>query len=250
MTTECGVRVSVETRKYIGVDTVKVYSVKKETILTVIYLAVIAFGLLMTVRAKTVPAFSMPLSKKVVLIDAGHGGFDPGKVSGSSLEKDINLAIAQKLQSYLELGDSTVFMTRVDDSTLSGTKKGDMYSRKLLANTSKADIFISVHQNSYLASQVKGAQVFYFNSSDNSKKLAQCIQDKIREFADPGNTKQPKENSSYYVLKQTTMPAVIVECGFMTNPAEKKKLLDPDYQDRLAWAIYMGAVEYFSETEG
>ena len=225
----------------------RVYSVKKETILTVIYVLVIAGGLILSARDKTVPAFSMPLSKKVVLIDAGHGGFDPGKVSGSDLEKDINLAISQKLQSYLELGDSTVFMTRVDDSVLSHTKRGDMYSRKLLANTSRADIFISIHQNSYQTSGVKGAQVFYFNSSDNSKKLAQRIQDKINEFADPGNIRQPKENSSYYVLKQTTMPAVIVECGFLTNPSEKLKLVDPDYQERLAWAIYMGVVEYFSE---
>ncbi|MCL2461487.1 MAG: N-acetylmuramoyl-L-alanine amidase [Defluviitaleaceae bacterium] len=228
----------------------KFFSVKKETVLAVIYLAAIGLGLFFAVRGRVVPAFSMPLSKKVVLIDAGHGGFDPGKVSDPSQEKDINLAISQKLQSYLELGDSTVFMTRVDDAGLSATKKGDMYSRKLIANTSKADIFVSVHQNSYTSYSVHGAQVFYFNSSDDSKKLAQCIQDKIKEFVEPDNTRQPKENSSYYVLKQTTMPAVIVECGFLSNPSDKQKLIDPDYQDRLAWAIYMGIVEYFQSSGG
>ena len=95
--------------------------------------------------------------KKSVLIVPGHGGTDPGKVSGKNLKKEINLAIAQRLQTYLEQGDSTVFMTRADDKDLSQSKRRDMYSRKLLANNSKADIFVSIHQNSYHTSDVKGA---------------------------------------------------------------------------------------------
>jgi N-acetylmuramoyl-L-alanine amidase len=229
----------------------KVISVTKENILIVIYVIAIAAGLAITMQLQTVPtsSFSMPLSKKIVLIDAGHGGYDPGKVVGKSNEKDINLEIAKKLQSYLETGDATVVMSRIDDSDLANTKRSDMYSRKLTANTSKADVFVSIHQNSYPSSSVHGAQVFYFNRSDNSKKLAECIQKEIKSFVDYQNKFDAKENSNYYVLKQTSMPAVIVECGFLTNPSEKSKLLDSDYQDRMAWAIYMGLIDYFSQQE-
>ena len=227
----------------------KIISVTKEKILIAVYLLIIIIGLTATVRNETVmtSTISMPLSKKIILIDAGHGGADPGKVSGKTEEKTINLEIAKMLQGYLEQADAMVFMTRVDDSGLAQTKKSDMYSRKLTANTSKADIFVSIHQNSFPSSSVHGAQVFYFNSSDNSKRLAECIQKEIKAFVNYNNKFQPKENSNYYVLKQTTMPAVIVECGFLSSPYEKNMLIDPEYQDRMAWAIYMGIVDYFRE---
>ncbi|MDR1640450.1 MAG: N-acetylmuramoyl-L-alanine amidase [Clostridiales bacterium] len=228
----------------------KVISVTKENILLVIYVIAIAAGLAITWRMQAVPTstFAMPLSKKIVLIDAGHGGYDPGKVSGSSNEKDINLNIAKKLQAYLETADATVIMSRVDDTGVK-SKKSDMYTRKLIANSSSADIFVSIHQNSFPNSGVHGAQVFYFNRSDNSKKLAENIQKELKGFVDYQNKFEAKENSNYYVLKQTSMPAVIVECGFLTNAAEKAKLLEEDYQDRLAWAIYMGIVDYFTQQE-
>ena len=227
----------------------KIISVTKEKILIGVYLLVIVIGLTATARNETVmtSTVSMPLSKKIILIDAGHGGADPGKVSGDTQEKTINLAIAQKLQGYLEQADATVFMTRVDDSDLANTKKSDMYSRKLTADTSYADIFVSIHQNSYPNSKVQGAQVFYFNQSDNSRNLAECIQNELKSFINNNNKREVSENSSYYVLRRTSMPAVIVECGFLTNPSEKAQLLEADYQDRIAWAIYMGIVDYFRD---
>ena len=227
----------------------KIISVTKEKILIGLYLLVILIGLAFTLRNETVltSTVSMPLSKKIILIDAGHGGYDPGKVSGSTQEKTINLAIALRLQNYLEQADATVLMTRVDDSDLANSKKSDMYSRKLTADTSNADIFVSIHQNSYPGSSVQGAQVFYFNHSDNSKRLAVCIQNELKSFIGNNNKREVSENSSYYVLKKTSMPAVIVECGFLTNPGEKSKLSDPDYQDRIAWAVYMGIVDYFRD---
>jgi len=225
----------------------KIISVTKERILIGVYLLIIVIGLTVTIRNETVmtSSVSMPLSKKIILIDAGHGGWDPGKVSGKTEEKIINLEISKKLQAYLEQADATVFMTRVDDTDLAHTKKSDMYSRKITADTSSADIFVSIHQNSFPDSSVQGAQVFYFNQSDNSKRLAECIQNEIKSFVINKNKYEAKENSSYYVLKQTKMPAVIVECGFLTNPNEKSNLQDSDYQDRIAWAIYMGIVDYF-----
>ena len=227
----------------------KIISVTKEKILIAVYLLIIIIGLTATIKTETVLTsnISMPLSKKIILIDAGHGGVDPGKVIGNVEEKTINLEIAIMLQSYLEQADATVFMTRVDDSRLAHSKKSDMYSRKLTANTSNADIFVSIHQNSFPSSSVQGAQVFYFNSSDNSKRLAECIQKEIKAFVNYKNKFEPKENSNYYVLKQTSMPAVIVECGFLSSPNEKNKLTNPYYQDRMAWAIYMGIVDYFRE---
>ncbi|MCL2365260.1 MAG: N-acetylmuramoyl-L-alanine amidase [Defluviitaleaceae bacterium] len=191
------------------------------------------------------PAFAMPLDRRVVVVDAGHGGRDPGMVSGKVDEKDINLQIALKLQAHLELGGATVIMTRIDDSGLSKSKSGDMATRRLIANTAEADIFVSIHQNAYSSGSVRGAQTFYFDESNNSQKLAEAIQHQLVTFANPSNKFKARANTNYYVLKQTEMPAVLVECGFLTNAGEKAKLLTDAYQEKIAWAIYMGIVDYF-----
>jgi len=196
--------------------------------------------------SQTVYAHPMPLSRKIIVLDAGHGGWDPGMVVGKVEEKHINLSIAQKLQVYLEEAGATVIVTRQDDSDLAKNKSGDMNARRLIANTSHADIFVSIHQNSYNSSSVKGAQLFYFNESDNSQKLANCVQVRIKEFVDANNKFKAKANSNYYVLKQTMMPAVLVECGFLTNHSERQKLLSEEYQEKMAWGIYLGIVDYFN----
>jgi len=193
-----------------------------------------------------VQAHQMPLSRKIIVLDAGHGGWDPGMVAGKVEEKHINLSIVQKLQTFLEQGGATVIITRIDDSDLARSKSGDMNARRLIANTSHADIFVSIHQNAYASSSVKGAQVFFFNESDNSQKLATHVQDRIREFVDSGNKFSPKANSNYYVLKQTEMPAVLVECGFLTNYNERQRLNNEEYQEKMAWGIYLGIVDYFN----
>jgi len=192
------------------------------------------------------PAFAMPLDRRVVVVDAGHGGRDPGMVSGKVDEKDINLQIALKLQAHLELGGATVIVTRLDDTSLSKSKSGDMAARRLIANTSHADIFVSIHQNSYGSSSVHGAQTFYFDDSNNSQKLAEAIQQQLIAFADRGNRFKARANTNYFVLKQTEMPAVLVECGFLTNYNEKARLQTDAYQEKIAWAIYMGIVDYFN----
>ena len=197
--------------------------------------------------AAPLTTYAMPLSRKVIVLDAGHGGWDPGMVSGKVEEKHINLSIAQKLQVFLEQGGATVIITRADDSDLAKNKSGDMNARRLIANTGHADIFVSIHQNSYASSRVRGAQTFYYNESDNSQKLATHVQERIREFVDTNNKFKPRANSNYYVLKQTEMPAVLVECGFLTNHSERQKLTDESYQEKIAWAIYLGIVDYFRE---
>ena len=199
--------------------------------------------------SRSEPVVAMPVSRRVVVIDAGHGGFDPGAVSGKVEEKDINLAIALKLQTFLEQGGATVIVTRIEDAAVAGTKSGDMAARQLIANTAHADIFVSIHQNTYGNPNVHGAQVFYFNESDNSLKLATHIQRHLREFVDPNNRFLPRANKNYYVLKQTAMPAVLVECGFISNRAERSRLTTEQYQEKIAWAIYLGIVDYFNAVE-
>jgi len=213
------------------------------------FLALTMFTLIMSVGSDDMATcHQMPLSRKVVVVDAGHGGWDPGMVSGKIEEKDLNLSIAKKLQVFLEQGGATVIVTRLEDTGLANKKSADMHARRLIANTSNADIFVSIHQNSYKSSNVKGFQAFYFNESDNSKKLAICIQSRLKNFLNPDNRLESRANKNYYVLKQTEMPAVLVECGFLTNPGERSKLTDSDYQEKIAWGIYLGIVDYFNSS--
>jgi N-acetylmuramoyl-L-alanine amidase len=193
-----------------------------------------------------VPTFSFPTEKKVILIDAGHGGWDPGKVGrGNVLEKDLNLAIAEKLQMMLEQGGAFTVTTRTTDTALADSKKGDLSARKNMAYDYEADILVSIHQNSYPKANIKGAQVFYFDNSEKSKLLAESIQGRVVEFLDPGNIRGSKANDAYYLLKKTAVPAVIVECGFLTNETDLQNLADDGYQEKVAWSIYMGIVDYF-----
>ena len=191
--------------------------------------------------------FAMSVNKKVIVIDAGHGGWDPGKVGKNDvLEKDINLAIAEDLQMMLEQGGAIVFLTRAEDKALGDTKNTDLTARCVMPTDMQADIFVSIHQNAYPQESVSGAQVFYYGDSENSKRLAESIQGHMRSFLDEENRKEAKANEDYYLLKKTATPAVIVECGFLTNHAEAMRLSREDYQEKVAWAIYVGILDYFA----
>ena len=236
-------------KKFFGVGWIYMWyiGITKNKLLGLCFFFAIIWSMAQMYAEESVPVFAMPVSRRVVLIDAGHGARDPGKVAGNILEKEINLAISLKLQSYLEAGGATVLMTRVDDEALSASKTGDMNQRRQIANASHADIFVSIHQNSFTNENVHGAQVFYFDTSDNSRKLAEHIQRNLRDFADPSNRLEAKPNENYYVLRQTRMPAVIVECGFLTNSNERHRLTQEEYQERIAWSIYSGIVDYFND---
>ncbi len=225
----------------------KVINIRKEQILVFLYVSIILFGVVTSYRTRTVQTFSMPASKKVVVIDAGHGGFDPGKVGqGDVYEKDINLAIAKKLKEYFEQSGATVIMTRTDEGAVASTKNDDMRARKDTINSAKADVLISIHQNSFEDSDVKGAQVFYSNT-EKSEKLATNIQKEMNVELNGDNPKTQSVNESYYILKETKVPAVICETGFLSNPEEVKLLSTTEYQDRVAWSIYVGTINYFNE---
>ena len=188
--------------------------------------------------------------KPVVVIDAGHGGNDPGKVGvNKSLEKDINLKIAKKLKVYLENADVEAVLTREDDRGLykesdSRKKSSDMKNRVKAIEKAEPDLVVSIHQNSYHEEYVNGAQVFYYSSSAEGKELAEALQAELVSYADPENHRQAKANDSYYLLKKTEAPIAIVECGFLSNWEEAAKLQDDGYQSRVAWAVSMGILAY------
>lgn len=187
-----------------------------------------------------------------VVIDAGHGGFDSGKVGvDGSLEKDINLIIAQKLEKLLQAADVNVIMTRTDDTGLydessDNKKRQDMTRRAALMNEANADCVVSIHQNSYTQESIDGAQVFYYTGSDSGENLATLIQSSLISRVDPTNHRVEKPNDSYYLLKHSTAPIVIVECGFLSNWEESKKLVDDAYQQKLAWAIHLGILQHLN----
>lgn len=226
----------------------KKIKVSKFGLLCFLYIALIAAGVSKTYIIDSIDTATMPVEDKNIVIDAGHGGWDPGKVRADGIkEKDVNLEISKKLQQYLEQGGAFVLTTRTDDSALSEKKRVDLKARKEIAADENVDMFISVHQNSFPKSSVKGAQVFYYSKSEESKLLAEKIQSRIKEVADSQNERVAKPNSEYYLLKQSKIPSVIVECGFLSNDDENAKLHDEEYQSRIAWAIYMGIMDYFSK---
>lgn len=191
--------------------------------------------------------------KKVrVALDAGHGGADPGKIGiNGALEKDVNLQITLLVKRYLEAQDIEVILTReteegLYDADASNKKVQDMKRRiEKIAETDPA-ITVSIHQNSYPEEYVKGAQVFYYTNSAEGQKLAQLVQTSLIERVDPDNHRQIKPNDSYYMLKKAPTPIIIVECGFLSNSDEAVKLCDPTYQQRVAWAIHMGILQYLN----
>lgn len=190
--------------------------------------------------------------KWCVVIDAGHGGFDPGKVGvNGALEKDINLAIARKVKQFLEAEDVEVVMTRETEAGLykesdSNKKVQDMKNRIAIIEEAAPDVTVSIHQNSYHEEYVHGAQVFYYASSDEGKRLAQILQERLIDGVDKDNTRVEKANDSYYLLKKTSTPIVIVECGFLSNGEEADALTNELYQEKLAWAIHLGIMQYLN----
>lgn len=193
----------------------------------------------------------LPVNEKLIIIDAGHGGFDPGKVGsdGNLNEKEINLAIVKKLQMHLEQGGARVYLTRDNDEALGENKNDDMKERKEITNTSDGDLLISIHQNAFTSSSVKGSQVFYNVSSEKGELLAIEIQNALNTYTDPSNERVAKANNDYYILKTTNIPSVLVECGFLSNPTEEKLLNDDNYQEKIAWGIYLGILEYYKNNE-
>ena len=187
-----------------------------------------------------------------VVIDSGHGGNDPGKIGvDGSLEKEINLQIARRLKTYLEASDVTVVMTREDDrglyeETNSSKKMADMKNRCGKIAEAEPDLVVSIHQNSYHQEPISGGQVFYYKTSERGKRLAEILQRRFDYVLGERNTRQAKPNGNYYLLLHVKQPIVIVECGFLSNWKEAADLNAEEYQDRLAWTLHMGIMEFLN----
>lgn len=209
-------------------------------------------------RYGTESVLSEQVSRKkeqpVVVIDPGHGGNDPGKIGiDGSLEKDINLEIAGRLAAYLEQSDVKVIMTRDEDTGLyhaedTRKKTADMKNRCAKINESGADLAVSIHQNSYHEEAISGGQVFYYQDSSKGKQLAGLLQERFDYVLGEDNRRLAKANHSYYLLLHVKCPIVIVECGFLSNRKEAALLQKEEYQDRLAWTIHMGIMEYLNQS--
>jgi N-acetylmuramoyl-L-alanine amidase len=192
--------------------------------------------------------------KITVIVDPGHGGFDPGKVGiNNSLEKDINLSISLKLKTILEQNDINVIMTREEDKGLysesdSSKKAADLRKRVEMINSSDAVVAVSIHQNSFEQESIKGAQVFYYTSSKEAKEFAEVMQEQLKKSLNDGNKRLAKANSNYYMLKKSNRPLIIIECGFLSNYTEAALLLDETYQEKLAWSIHLGILSYINQS--
>lgn len=196
----------------------------------------------------------MPLSGKIIGLDAGHGGPDGGAQSKSGIiEKDINLAIALYLRDYLQQAGAVVYMTREDDRDLAnpGTSKlrqrktEDLHARADFMNSKKVDLFLSIHMNAVPSSKWSGAQTFYYPNHPDNYTLAGLIQHEIiRNLANTDRV--VKQMSTTYLLKTLKMPSALVEVGFLSNAEEARKLGDETYQKQVAASIYQGILRYFS----
>ncbi len=216
---------------------------KIELILVMLTLA----GLVMVSKKLEKYVNSDKVEKKeyTVVLDAGHGSSDSGKVGiNGVLEKDINLSVSKKTKKYLEKKGIRVVMTRDKDESLAEGENGnrkvqDMKARVKRINDTKPDLAVSIHQNSYHEESIHGAQVFYYEHSESGEKDARILQEALLAV-DPDNTRQVKANTTYYLLKRTEVPILIVECGFLSNQEEAEKLASEDYQKEIAKAIANG----------
>ena len=187
----------------------------------------------------------------LILLDAGHGGFDPGKVGiNDVLEKDINLAIVQKLKVLLEEYGFQIQLTRDSDQILGPAnstrpKMDDMIARVEMVKTLDPFFTVSIHQNSFPDPDVNGPQVFYYKDSVESATMAQVIQNALNQYLEPQKKRVAQSNTNYYLLTRTPTPTVIVECGFLSNPNEASLLATEEYQNKVAQAICMGIISYY-----
>lgn len=198
---------------------------------------------------------STPISNHTVIIDAGHGSPDNGAVApdGTS-EAEINLAISLKLQYLLEASGCYTILTRSDENgiydadktTIKNKKISDLKNRVSLINSNNSDILVSIHLNKFQDSKYSGWQTFYRNNDDNSYSLANFIQQNLNLSIQKENNRNPLTISNKYIIDNTVIPAVIVECGFLSNQSETNLLKTDEYQEKLAWGIYTGIIDYMN----
>ena len=232
---------------------------KIANILLGIFVIILIITIIVSTKSESsnyIETVSLSVSGKVVIIDAGHGTPDEGaETEDGTTEAEINLKIALKLQNLLEQSGCTVILTRsdengiydIDSKTLKEKKVSDIKNRVKIGNESSADIFVSIHLNKIDEQQYDGWQTFYNENSSQGEKLATLIQENLNESIPKENDRVALTIDNIYIIDNVEIPTTIVECGFLSNPEEKESLLDDTYQNRLAWGIYNGIIDYFYE---
>lgn len=232
---------------------------KRLFIVALCFILSVSVFLLQTSKKEEVKqVVSLPVSQKVIVLDAGHGVPDEGAQSSSgTTEAQTNLKIVLKVQNLLEQSGATVILTRSDENaiydldknTLREKKISDIRNRVKIGNESSADMFVSIHLNKIPEQQYYGWQCFYKEGNEQSIKLAKSLQTNLNEAIQKENKRVAMKLDTVYIMKHVEIPISIVECGFLSNPEEEQQLLTDEYQDRLAWGIYNGMMDYFYEKE-
>ena len=222
-----------------------------QLVLLVIICLIATFGYVKSAIAPTSADASRP---KTIIIDAGHGGFDGGaSAADGTVEKEINLHISKKICAMLRLNGYKVIMTRSEDTgteddesaAIAKRKKSDLSNRLQIMKDNPDAIYVSIHLNKFTTSAANGAQVFYTKNYKEAQALAQSVQQSITTLIQPENTRVVKQGTdSTYLLKNAVVPAIIVECGFLSNKAELEKLKDDNYQSQMAFAVVGGIMNY------
>lgn len=197
-----------------------------------------------------VRANTLPLLGKVIYLDPGHGGKDPGAVWDSIYESEINLEISLEIQKELEKNGAIVYLTRYGDYDLSANyaelrKRSDLSRRANIINRSKADIYLSIHLNSDISTTWKGAQVFYNSINDKNEKIAKIMQEQLGK--DLNSKREYKKLNDHYLYNRVKIPGILIEVGFISNANERYLLRQKDYQKKVAESIKDGLILYFTQ---
>ena len=194
------------------------------------------------------------------MANSGHGGFDGGAVAqDGTVEKDINLQIALRVADFLKFNGYEIILTRTEDSgteddsnlAIPKRKKSDLTNRLKIMQENPDAIYVSIHLNKFTTSAASGTQVFYTPNFKEARSLAECVQKNVTTLLQPENTRVIKQGtSSTYLLKNAKVPAVIVECGFLSNKAELEKLKSEEYQSQMAFAVAGGIINFYGNLQG
>lgn len=222
-------------------------------ILIILMISVISFAI-NSKTEKTISTVSLPVSGKTIVLDAGHGYPDEGAESANGVtEAKINLVITKKVQSLLEQSGCNVILTRSDENgiynldatTLREKKVTDIKNRVKIGNESSADAFVSIHLNKIPQSQYYGWQAFFRQNDIKSEELAKSLQEELNSSIQRENKREALKITGKYIIEHVEIPIAIIECGFLSNPEEEQLLQQNEYQDRIAWGIYNGIMDYF-----
>lgn len=229
------------------------YVLRKKQIIFMCLAIVFSISYFSFKTPSTLPTSSTPVTDHTVVLDAGHGLPDGGAVSENGIsEQEINLNIIFKLQELLEASNCNVILTRSDengiyDADAKNKKYSDLSKRVELANNSISEILVSVHLNKINGKQYYGWQTFYQKENEKSKKLANYVQNNLNYAIDRPNKRTILPLSNIYLMDNSKIPAITVECGFLSNYEDTKLLQTDEYQNNIAWGIYAGIMDYFKE---